>query len=205
MSVSPINQCDNQTTDLIDKMISLQNEYFALNSKNQLFKKTQKLDSAKYISEKIDINQMIEESVFIIPETNILFIDYVIFKLFANDDLYEIIINHIMNLFDYLIKYYGTFTVNINLRTFTVSAAERYIPAIKQFCNRCLNNNTKYTEFMTTFRVLNTPSVMDMVVKIVKPFVEKDVISKIEFLNKTETSEYCKNVNYVIKSDFIQK
>ena len=193
---------DNQT---IERMISLQNDFFSKNTKNQLFKKSQKIDSAKYVSENLDIDKMIEISVFIIPETNIIFIDYLFFKIFAIDDIYYRIIHHIMNLFDYSIQYYGNFEVNINLRTFTVSAAERYIPAIKQFCDRCLNNNTKYSEKMTKFRVLNTPSVMEMVITVVKPFVEKDLFSKITFLNKNETIQYCKDNNYSIKSDFIIK
>ena len=190
---------------VLETMISLQNGFFTKNSKNQLFKKSQKFDCAKYITQHIDINSMIEEAVFILPGTKIIFIDYLIFKMFANEDVYDRIIDHIMNLFDYAIQYYQSFEVNLNLRTFTVSAAERYIPAIKQFCDRCLNSNTKYTQLMTGFRILNTPAVMEMVVKVVKPFVERDVINKLTFLNKNDTIHYCKDTNYTIKTDFIQK
>jgi hypothetical protein len=194
-----------ENKQILERMISLQNDFFSKNSKNHFFKKNQKFDCAKYITENIDINEMISEAVFLIPETNIVFIDYLIFKIFAYEEIYDRIIDHIMNLFDYAIKYYGNIEINLNLRTFTVSAAERYIPAIKQFCNRCLNHNTNYTQFMTGFRILNTPAVMDMVIKVVKPFVEKDVINKVTFINKNDTIQYCKDKNYVIKSDCIQK
>jgi len=196
-------ETDNKQT--VERMISIQNEFFTKNTKNQVFKKTQKFDCAKYITDNLDINEMIEEAVFTLPGTNIIFIDYLIFKMFAHEETYDHIIDHIMNLFDYCIKYYGNMQVNLNLRTFTVSATERYVPAIKQFCNRCLNHNTNYTEYMTAFRILNTPSVMEMVIKVVKPFVEKDVINKLTFLNKNDTIQYCKDSNYLIKSDFIQK
>jgi len=196
---------ESNNSIFLERMNSVQTEYFSKNSKNQLFKKSQKFDCAKYITDQLDINTMIAEAVFIIPNTNIIFIDYVIFKIFANEDIYNRIIDHIMELFDYAIQYYGSIQVNFNLRTFTVSAAERYIPAIKQFCNRCLTNQTNYTQFMNAFRILNTPSVMEMIISIVKPFVEKDVIMKLTFLNKNDTIQYCKDTNFNIKSDFIQK
>jgi hypothetical protein len=190
---------------IFDQMLSQQNEFFIKNTKNQFFKKNQKFDCAKYISKTLNINEMIEEAVFILPGKNVIVIDYLIFKIFANEENYDNIIAHIMNLFDYAIQYYSGFEVNLNLRTFTVSAAERYIPAIKKFCDRCLNDQTKYTEFMKSFRILNNPAVMEMIITVVKPFVEKDVIQKLTFLNKTETAEYCKDTKYVLKSDCIQK
>lgn len=165
-------------------------QFFTGKTKNTLFKKTQKNDCAKFICENIDINVLIEKAVYILPQSNIIIIDYPIFKHFANNDVYDKIIDHVMNLFDYAIKYYNVFEINLNLESFTVSAAERYNPAIRQFCTRCLTNGTIYTRCMDKFRILNTPSVMDMIITIVKPFVEKDVINKLTFLNKAETAEY---------------
>jgi hypothetical protein len=190
---------------IFERMLSCQTDYFQMNSKNNFFKKNQKFDCAKYVCNNNDINKMIETAVFIIPEKNIIFVDYVIFKIFANDDNYDRIIDHIMNLFDYAIKYYGSFEVNLNLRTFSVSSAERFIPAISKFCKRCLSHHTNYTEHMSFFRILNTPSVMEMIIKIVKPVVEKDVLAKLSFLSKDETNKFCNNNNYSLISDSIQK
>ena len=190
---------------IFEKMLYYEKEYFEKNTKNKIFKKNQKFDCAKYICDNIDINRMIETAVFIIPEKNIIFVDYVIFKIFAYDDIYDRIIDHIMNLFDYAIKYYRSFEVNLNLRTFTVSAAERFIPAISKFCKRCLSHHTNYTEHMNFFRIINTPLVMEMIIKIVKPVVEKDVLEKLSFLSKDETVKFCNDNNYRLISDIIQK
>jgi len=190
---------------IFEKMIYYENEYFRKNNKNTLFKKNQKFDCAKYICDNIDINKMIETAVFIIPEKNIIFVDYLIFKMFANDENYDRIIDYIMELFDYVIKYYGSFEVNLNLRTFSVSAAERFIPAISKFCKRCLSHHTNYTEHMNFFRILNTPSVMEMVIKLVKHVVEKDVVEKLSFLTKDETVKFCNDNNYKLISDVIKK
>jgi len=178
------------SSNVLNKVEELKQLYFEINKKNLLFKKLQKDDCAKYISEKIDVNLLIEKTVYIIPNTNIIMIDYPVFKLFANGDNYTKIIDHIMNLFDYAIKYFGNFEVNYNLESFTVSAAERYVPAVKEFCNRCLTQSTRYSDLMTTFRILNTPSVMDMIITIFKPFSEKTVIQKIVLLKKDETAKY---------------
>lgn len=190
---------------LLTNMLSIQQKYFEINSKNKLFKKTQKFDCAKYVADNLDLDKMIEAAVFILPGKNVIFIDYLIFKIFAHQDNYERIINHIMNLFDYAIKYYGSFEVNLNLRLFTVSAVERYIPPISNFCKRCLSHHTNYTEHMNFFRILNTPLVMEMIITIVKPFVEKDVICKLTFLSKDDSKKYCTETNFFLLSDCIQK
>jgi len=178
------------SSNILSKVEELKGIYFENNTKNMLFKKSQKDDCAKYISENIDINLLIEKTVYIIPNTNIIVIDYPVFKLFANGDNYTRIIDHIMNLFDYAIKYYGNFEVNYNLESFTVSAAERYVPAVKEFCNRCLTQSTRYSDLMITFRILNTPTVMDMIITIFKPFTEKTVIQKLVLLKKEDTVKY---------------
>jgi len=183
------------SSNVLEKIEQLKKIYFENNNKNVLFKKSQKDDCARYISENIDINLLIEKTVYIIPNTNIITFDYPVFKLYANGDNYTKIIDHIMNLFDYAIKYYSNFEVNYNLESFTVSAAERYVPAVKEFCNRCLTQSTKYSDLMKVFRILNTPSVMDMIIQIFKPFAEKTVIQKLVLLKKDETAKYLSTKN----------
>lgn len=195
---------DNEIS-IFERMTYFQTDYFEKNNKNTFFKKNQKFDCAKYISNNVDIDKMIETAVFILPGKNVIFVDYLIFKIFAYDDNYDRIIDHIMNLFDYAIKYYGSFEVNLNLRLFTASAAERFIPAISKFCKRCLSHHTNYTEHMNFFRILNTPLVMEMIIAVVKPFVEKDVICKLTFLSKEETIKFCNDTNIKLITDVIKK
>jgi hypothetical protein len=183
------------SSNVLEKIEQLKGIYFENNKKNVLFKKSQKDDCARYISENIDINLLIEKTVYIIPNTNIITFDYPVFKLYANGDNYTKIIDHIMNLFDYAIKYHNNFEVNYNLESFTVSAAERYVPAVKEFCNRCLSQSTKYSDLMNIFRILNTPAVMDMIIQIFKPFAEKTVIQKLVLLKKDETAKYLSTKN----------
>jgi hypothetical protein len=171
----------------------LKEQYFEINKKNTFFKKNQKLDCAKFVANNMDLNELIDKTVFMIPNTKIIYIDYLVFKHFANEDNYDKIVQHIINLFDYAIKYYGNYIAFLNLDSFTVSSTERYIPAVKIFCNICLSKNNIYMGFIDKFYILNRPAVMEAIINVVKPFVEKDVINKLTFLTKEQTKTFLEN------------
>lgn len=177
------------TTGFLGKINELKDNYYSLNSKNSFFKKSQKLDCAKFISESIDLNTLIDNTVYAIPDKNIIFINYPVFKYYANPENYNQIIEHIINVFKYVIKYYGSYDVYINLNSFTVSAAERYKEIIQIFCNTCLNDCTNFSELLVKFHILNTPTVMEMIIKILKPLADPLVVQKIKFYNKDESAE----------------
>lgn len=176
----------DDTTGILGKINELKESYYSENSKKSFFKKSQKLDCAKFVSESIDLNTLIDNTVYAIPGKNIVFINYPVFKLYANPDNYTQIIDHIITVFKYIIEYYNTFDVYINLSTFTVSAAERYKEVIRLFCDSCFNDGTNFSELLIKFHILNTPSVMEMIVKILKPLANPLVIDKIAFHTKEE-------------------
>jgi hypothetical protein len=181
------------TEDIMTRINRLKEQYFEINKKNSFFKKSQKLDCAKFIANNMDLNELIEKTVFMIPNTKIIYIDYPIFKYFANEDNYERIVQYIINLFDYAIKYYGNYIAYLNLDSFTVSSTERYIPAVKIFCNICLSKNNIYMGYIDKFFILNRPAVMEAIITVVKPFVERDVIDKLTFLTKEQTKKFLEN------------
>jgi hypothetical protein len=94
-----------------------------------------------------------------------------------------------MNLFDYLIQYYGTFTVNINLRTFTVSAAERYKDVIEMFCKDCLKSETRYGQKMTKMCIYNSPGMIENFTKIFLHLLDPHVRNSIVLYGKDESDE----------------
>ena len=178
-----------ETIGFLGKINELKENYYSVNSKNSFFKKSQKLDCAKYISESIELNTLIDNTVYAIPEKNIVFINYPVFKYYANPENYGKIIEHIINVFKYVIEYYSTYEVYINLSTFTVSAAERYKEVIKIFCDTTINDGTNFSGLLSKFHILNTPTVMEMIVKILKPLADPVVMQKIQFYKKEESSD----------------
>jgi hypothetical protein len=178
-----------ETTGFLGKINELKESYYSTNTKNSFFKKSQKMDCAKYISDSIDLNTLIDNTVYAIPEKNIVFINYPVFKYYANPENYSQIIEHIITVFKYVIEYYGSYEVYINLSSFTVSAAERYKEVIKIFCDTCLNDGTNFSELLVKFHILNTPTVMEMIVKILKPLADPVVMQKIQFYKKEESAD----------------
>ena len=177
---------NNET--ILQKMNEVQNNFYSSNQKNTFFKKSQKIDCAKEVCNNIDVNEMIAKTIYVIPGTNKIYMDYTIFKLFAHPEIFDLIIQHIINTCRYLVTYYGSLEAYINLDSFSVSAAERYRGLIQKYCNNCLHENTDFAILLTKLNILNTPSVIEMIVKIIKPVIDKSVVNKVVFHKKNEES-----------------
>jgi hypothetical protein len=190
-------EIDSNQTSILNKILSIQEDFYNQNKKNHFFKKNQKIDCAKEICKKIDVYEMIADSICVIPQTNKIYIDYPIFKLYANPDNFDIIITHIINTCRYLVTYYKNFEVYINLQGLTVSAVERYKDIIKKYVSCCLNENTDFALLMTKLHILNSPSVIEMIVKIVKPIIDQNVVEKVCFYKKEESSQIIKTLKKI--------
>ena len=185
-------------TNILDEMNKIQNNYYETNGKNTFFKKTQKLNCAKEIADKFELNDLIEKTMYVIPNTNQVYIDYTIFKLYANPDNFNDIILHIIELFSYCIKYYGSFTVCMNLKSFSISAAERYKIIIQYFCDECLKSDTKFVELLDKFYIYHTPHVMETISKLFSSLVDPAVYQKIVMHSKEESDKLLQQLLVII-------
>lgn len=179
----------NAESSLLDKIAELKNEYYSTSGKNRIFKSKQKQECATIVTHEIGIEKMLSGTVYIIPNTNRVFFDYTLFKLYANPSNYDAIIKRATELFDACIEKYGTFESHMNLNTFSVSALERYKPIIITFCNTCLKNNPKYVEKLSRFYIYNKPNMIDIVIAVVRPFVNEDVFKKVIFIQKQNSEK----------------
>jgi len=176
--------------ELLDQMSKFKEDYYSQNTKNTFFKKNQKIDLAKQVSLSFDINMLLQKTGYIIPGTQHIYFDYTVFKSFANEDNYNLIVTYILNLFQTCITNHGEYIVHVNLDTFTVSAAERYKNLITLFNECCLSNKTiEYSKLLKFWKIYYTPSVIDMITKILKTVLEPEIIQKIIFVSKKESDE----------------
>jgi hypothetical protein len=181
--------------DLIGQMSKLKEDYYSQNAKNTFFKKNQKIELAKQMSSTFDINLLLQKTGYIIPGTPNIYFDYTVFKLFANEDNYNLIVSYILNLFQTCITNYGEYIVHVNLDTFTVSAAERYKNLITLFNESCISNTSiEYSKMLKFWKIYYTPSVIDMITKILKTVLEPEIIKKIIFISKKESDEKLQNL-----------
>jgi hypothetical protein len=176
--------------ELLDQMSKFKEDYYSQNTKNTFFKKNQKFDLAKQVSLSFDINMLLQKTGYIIPGTQHIYFDYTVFKSFANEDNYNVIVTYILNLFQTCITNHGEYIVHVNLDTFTVSAAERYKNLITLFNESCMSNKTiEYSKLLKFWKIYYTPSVIDMITKILKTVLEPEIIQKIIFVSKKESDE----------------
>ena len=172
---------------LIQDITQFQHEYYKHDPKNMFFKKNQKMDCAKKIETRFNLNDLIAQTVYIIPNTNKIFVDYTIFKLYANPENYEHIFNHVFELYNYCIEYYGNFEIHINFNSFSISAAERYRGAIQMFSQQCISKNQNFYLRIEKMKIYNTPFMMDSISKLIKPFVDIRIYDKVVMYSKEES------------------
>lgn len=182
------------TSSLIQQMQKFKDNYYNTEGKNSFFKKSQKLDCAKKMSETFELEQMLQKTVFQIPGTNKILFDYNVFKLYANPSNYETIIQYIIHLYDKLLIFFPSFETHIILDTFTISAAERYKSAIQIFCNKCINSHTKYSQCITQMNIYYTPIMIDSISTLLRPFIDKSVSERIKFYSKIESPQLLKKL-----------
>jgi len=174
----------------MDKIKELQEQYYINNKKNVFFKNKQKLDCAALVCGNIPIETLIRNTIYIVPETNKVCVDYTIFKLFATPDNFQKISDYIIVNFQHCIQTYDHFQLHINLESFTISALERYKTIIRYFCDRCMASDTRYSKKMERMYIYHPPKSFDSVVSILKPFIDSSVYDKFILCDNTSIYKF---------------
>lgn len=182
------------SSSILNEIQQYQEKYYHSEGKNRFFKKTQKMDCAKKISEQFDLNTLIMNTIYEIPNTNNILFDYTVFKLYATPDNYETIIQYTLALFEYMLAKHASIEMNVILDTFTISAAERYTSVIQMFCNKCMTSNTRYSQYITHMNLYYTPAMIDSIRVLLRPFIDNDVYDRIVMYSKSESPELVKKL-----------
>lgn len=191
----------NNSNNVLDQVTKLQNDFYSNHSKNTLFKSNQKVECATAVSSQMDVNQLIANTFYILPNTNSIFIDYLIFKTFINPSNYDAAINHAMKLCNDCINTYGWYDVHLNLSTFTISSCHRYKDIIQSYSSRCLNCETEFGLKLNKMHIYNTPNVMSNIITMLSPFITVEIKPKMVLHNKNESHPLLVE----LFSQFIQK
>jgi hypothetical protein len=172
--------------ELLSKM---QNDYYDKHSKNLLLKNKQKAECAEFILSQIDINELLRNTFIILKDTNIIYMDYLLFKKYATDDNLTTIILYLIDVLNYMKQTYGSYCIYVNLDTLTISAMERYKRALSIFHTICLENDYDFSSFIQSCVILNVPNVVEMLKKIIHPFMTHQVKNIIEYRSKKDSQE----------------
>ena len=199
-----MNSVDNSQSNLLKEMQEIQENMYKEHKKNTFFKKSQKLEIAKTVSQNFELSILLQKSIFILQENKI-YIDYTILKMFIYEGIYENVITHLLELYKICIQTYGNYIVYINLNGFTISAAERHKKAIIMFSRRCLNEpNMNYGDLMEKTYILNTPSTINILMQMINPFFPKNFLNRVEYYKKDESENIMNQWKMsIIKSEII--
>tara|TARA_A200000113_G_scaffold203167_1_gene198074 strand:- start:2056 stop:2385 length:330 start_codon:yes stop_codon:yes gene_type:complete len=91
----------------------------------------------------------------------------------------DVFYNYTKSLVEGILKEYHTFEFHVNLKTFSVSAAQRYYGMITS----TFDESTVFTDKMSKIYIYNTPSLLDQIRALLYSSI-KDVISKTELYYK---------------------
>jgi hypothetical protein len=116
-----------------------------------------------------------------IQEPNLIFFDYTTFKTFARPDLFADFAQYILTLMQACIRLHGAFEMHVNLKSFSVTAAQRYSEMIRMFCKQCLCSDAEFSNLLTKMYVYNSPKILGAVTACFAGFVDDRVKSKIVF------------------------
>lgn len=171
--------------NLLDQINKFKEDFYSKNKKPQLFKKKQKIEIAKHISENFSLDDLIQKTVYNIPNTNKIILDYTIFKLFANETNYEIFLRHITNIYTYCIENYNSYEVHVNLKSLTPSGAERHKKCIELF--NIMTADCNISGYLTNWYIYNPPSMIDFIKNILKFVIQPVVFNKVNIISKEDS------------------
>jgi len=167
--------------NLEQQMQEYTNKYYKKNKKNSLFKTSQKFDCAKEMSNHFSNETLLQSNIYIIPNSNFIYIDYPLVKQFLCPDNYELVCNYFFDLNQTVLKTNSHFNIRVDLKSFTVTAAQRYRDLIKHFCSLYLDATEQSTK-IEKIQIVNPPSVMKILLKLFAPFISQESLNKVQFI-----------------------
>ena len=167
------------------KIQTAQDNYYKHHTKHRFFKKTQKLDCANKVVDEVGLNDLIEKTMYYQEGTNVIYLNYAVFKTFATDQVCDRLTDHFMELLDYGKKYYNKIDIKINLDKFTITGLERY----KRFIEMSVNKlSDKYDNVIETCFLINAPNFTNQLIGIFSAMIGQQRFStmqtKLMMINK---------------------
>ena len=184
-----MNQCELDPGDsTIQSVLEIRDKYYKENGKNVFFKNRQKAECAQEIQQSILLEDLMRKTFWIVPNTNRVYFDYTVFKLYAIPENYGRIVDEILKLYSKSIDTYGTFEVHMNIDTFTVSAAQRYTDVIRLFCQESMVREERFSVLLDRFYLYNIPNMIDHITSVLMPFLPPEVQSKLVLFKRSAES-----------------
>ena len=181
-----------ENRDLIEKVRQFKDEYYSKNHKNFFLKKKQKMLMAKQISNMFSLEELIRKTAFNIEGTNKIYLDYTVFKLYANETNYDVIVTYIMKIYIDCVEKYSGYEVHVNLDSLTPSAAERYKKCIELF-NQATGHCSISNKLLQWY-IYYPPSMIGMIRNILRYVIDPNIIDKFTVVPREHSASALKTL-----------
>jgi hypothetical protein len=171
-----------------EDIMKVQSDFYSFQNKHVFFRKSQKQDCANYVVTQIPLDTLLKRTIMGISETNVIYMDYTVFKTYATSDNYVQIARCLLKYIQTTIETYGSFDLHMNLQSFSMSAAERYMEAIQLFCEECHKKDENYLDRMGNMYIYNTPNMVGMITTIIRKFTNDSIKEKLVCYSKEESA-----------------
>jgi len=182
--------------EILDGLLKMRESFYTTETKNRFFKNRQKERCNRMIVENSDVDTLLNRSVYIIENTNQIYIDYAMLKMFVTETMHQTVVDHIIECLTKCILTYGKYDLHLDLNGFTISAAERHKHVIFSFHHKCLmtstNGGVKFEASLDHMYIYNTPSVIMSIRKIFSTIMSSVLHSKIIYYDKEESAAQLK-------------
>jgi hypothetical protein len=176
------------SNNFMNELEQFKSTYYSDNKKCAVFKTQQKHDLATKICSQFGQEELFAKSVYPIRDTNKVYIDYPVFKMFVNPSNYQAFVLFTQSAFNDAINKHGSFECHVNLLGLTISAVERHQHLIELFCtDPSERDGMEYTNYLTKVYIYNTPSIIDNIINIIKRLIEQDVLKRLVKYTRGET------------------
>jgi hypothetical protein len=181
----------NILEELQDKKKELYNEI----GKNMIFKKQQKNDVAKQISEQYNVDDLLP--LFCYKKDNNVVVDYNILKIFVYPDIYPKIIDYVMKKYEN--NECSSINIHFNLNSFSMTAAERYKDLIKMYFDKTMASHIDITSITNKIYVYYTPNILNQLLKMFHSFIPLEIRDKVQYFPKKESDEKWNTLQTIMK------
>jgi len=177
------------SNNLMNELEQFKSIYYSDNKKCAVFKAAQKHDLATKICSQFGQDELFAKSVYPVRDTNKVYIDYPVFKLFVNPHNYEAFVLFCQKIFNQTVQKHGSFECHINLLSLTITAVERHQRLVELFCSDpSERDGMEYTNYLTKVYIYNTPSVIDNIMNVVKRLLDPDIMKRLVKYTRGETA-----------------
>lgn len=172
----------------MNELEQFKSAYYSDNKKCAVFKTAQKHELAAQICSEFGQEELFASSVYPIRDTNKVYINYPVFKMFVNPSNYKEFVSFCQNIFNRVIQRHGTFECHVNLEGLTISAVERHQRVIELFCaDPSERGGVEYTHYLTKVCIYNTPSIIDNITNLLKRLLDPDILNMLVKYTRGET------------------